>query len=339
MGMDVPFTVDADLRLGPSVQPWLRGRGADVRILRGAVPTALRLVEARRRNWECAGERVLIQAGGMRFLVEGGRTITYAAPLGIDPLDLRLFLMGTPWVALAAQRGLLPLHASAVAHGADVHAFSGPRGAGKSTLVAALSVRGHALFADDSLFLDVDLAARQARCHAYKDLKLDRTAAALANIRLGGRAGAAPSYDKHFAEAPRRSPLATGRLKALYLLTSNPARRGAVETLTGGAALQALRGSIHRPHLLAAVVGTRRIADWLVELADLVDVRVFRRDMDECDFHSGLSTIAAALPPPAPTRVGTGPARHGPRADSTPAVRGNAAVRTRPGRVGIEHLA
>ena len=43
------------------------------------------------------------------------------------------------------------------------------------------------------------------------------------------------------------------------------------------------------------------------------DVRV-RRGIDERDFHSGLSTIAAALPHPTPTRVGTGPAHPGSRA-------------------------
>ena len=117
MDLDVPFTVDADLDLGRSTQPWLRSTGADVYIRRGAVPTALRGVEARRNNWECAGERVLIHSGRMRFLVDGGRSIHYAAAPNTDPLDLRFFLLGTPWLALAAQRGLLPLHASAVAQG------------------------------------------------------------------------------------------------------------------------------------------------------------------------------------------------------------------------------
>ena len=296
--MDVPFTVDADVPLGPSAQPWLRGPSADVRIRRGAVPTALRLVEARRRNWECAGERVLIRAGGMGFLVRGGRTITYAAPPGTDPFDLRLFLMGTPWIALAAQRGLLPLHASAVAHGTDVYAFSGRPRVGKSTLAAALSTRGHAFFADDSLLVEIDVAADSACCYAYKDLKLARTAAALANIPLGGRAATAQGYGKHFAEAPRRSSHAAGRLQALYLLTSNhnPSRCDALVTLSGRAALRALHGSLHRVHLLAAIVGARRIADWLVELAGCVDVCVFRRRMDECRFHSSLSIIAASLP-------------------------------------------
>ena len=298
MGMNVPFTVDADSPLGPSAQPWLRDRGADVCIRRGVVPTALHSVEARRGNWQCAGERVLIQARGMGFLVEEGRTITYAAPAGTDPRDLRLFLMGTPWVALAAQRGLLPLHASAVAYGTDVHAFSGRPSVGKSTLAAALSARGHALFADDSLLVDIDHAAAQARCYAYKDLKLARTAAALANVPLGGRAGTAQGYGKHFVDAPRRSPHAAGRLKALYLLISNPSPCAALATLTGLPALRALRGSLHRAHLLAAIVGTRRIADWLVELAGLVNVHIFRRSMAECRFHGSVSTIAAALPRP-----------------------------------------
>lgn len=301
--MGVPFTVDADLDLGRSTQPWLRSAGADVYIRRGAVPTALRGVEARRSNWECAGERVLIRSGGMRFLVEGGRTIDYAAPPNTDPLDLRFFLLGTPWLALAAQRGLLPLHASAVAQGADVFAFSGPPGVGKSTLAAALSANGHALFGDDSLLLDPTGAEDAAgvdgvRCFAYKDMKLSRTGARLAGVAPGAPANSG-RQGKFYVEVPRRTPQATGRLKALCLLTSRPSR-DALSALKGPQAMLVLQASLHRLYLVDAIVGTQRLADWMIELAKRVDVHIFRRSMDEGHFHSSLATLASALPLPFP---------------------------------------
>ena len=299
MGTDVPFTVDADLELGRSARPWLRGPGADVRIRRGAVPTALRGVEAKRGCWECAGERVLVHKGGMRFLVEGGRSISYAAPPSTDPLDLRLFLMGAPWLALAVQRGLLPLHGSAVAHAADVHAFCGPMKAGKSTLAAALSARGHAFFADDSLLLDIDRATNDVRCYAYKDLKLSGTSAELTRLPLGSPVSITEDRRKHYVEPPRRSPHTAGRLKGIYLLGSNSMRRDAeVAALAGLDAVRALHWTIHRLYLVAAIVGAQRLADWMVELARRVDVHLFRHGMDESRFHSILATIAAALPSP-----------------------------------------
>lgn len=299
MGTGVPFTVDADLDLGRSASPWLRDLGADVRIRRGAVPTALRCVETRRSFWECAGERVLIHRGGMKFLVEEGRAIAYAAPPCTDPLDLRLSLMGAPWLALAAQRGMLPLHASAVSSAADVHAFGGPPKAGKSTLAAALSARGHAFFADDSLLLDIDRTTNEVRCYAYKDLKLSETGARLANLPLGGPVSTAQNRRKHYVEPPRRSSHTAGRLKSIYFLGSNSTRRdAAIATITGRHALRTLQGTINRVHLVAAIAGPQRLADWMAELARRVDIRILRHNMDESRFHSILATIAAVLPSP-----------------------------------------
>ena len=55
--------------------------------------------------------------------------------------------------AIAYQRGLLPLHASAVAVGDGCVAFCGARGAGKSTLAAALAQAGYPLLSDDLLIV------------------------------------------------------------------------------------------------------------------------------------------------------------------------------------------
>ena len=94
-GLDVPFTVDADLELDGTMQPWLR-RGGDVMIRRGAVPAGLRHVEQETPVWQRAGGRVLVRyPWGMRFLVEGGASIAYEAGAAAE-LDLRLFLLPMP---------------------------------------------------------------------------------------------------------------------------------------------------------------------------------------------------------------------------------------------------
>ena len=124
----VPFTIDADFDLGEAAAPYSRAHGADVVVRRGVVPLSLPRPEQRGVAWQYAAGRTLILTPcGVRFLVEGGSTMRYALDGGASLADLRLFFLGTALSVLAAQRGLLPLKASAVANGEDVHALVGGR--------------------------------------------------------------------------------------------------------------------------------------------------------------------------------------------------------------------
>lgn len=62
---------------------------------------------------------------------------------------IRLFLLGTVMGALLHQRGILPLHGSAVCKNASTLLILGRSGAGKSSLAAALSRDGWKLQSDD----------------------------------------------------------------------------------------------------------------------------------------------------------------------------------------------
>jgi hypothetical protein len=84
-----------------------------------------------------------------RYRVQDGREILVDPLPGADPGDVRLWLLGTALGALLHQRGLLPLHVSALALNDAAYAFCGDSGAGKSTLAAALHQRGLALLTDD----------------------------------------------------------------------------------------------------------------------------------------------------------------------------------------------
>ncbi len=73
---------------------------------------------------------------------------------GAPELDVRSYLMGNLFAVLCHQRGLLPLHASAIATPRGAVAFLGTSGAGKSSMVAFLSQRGHRVLADDICLID-----------------------------------------------------------------------------------------------------------------------------------------------------------------------------------------
>lgn len=86
------------------------------------------------------------------FLVRGGREIWVYPKADVEQHVLRLFLLGTTFAMLLHQRNEVAVfHASVVSIAGQAVAFMGMKGAGKSTLAAALHARGHALLADDIL--------------------------------------------------------------------------------------------------------------------------------------------------------------------------------------------
>jgi len=87
--------------------------------------------------------------GVARYLVTAGREIVVDLAAAASALDVRGYLLGSIFVVLCQQRGLLPLHASAIAGKSGVVAFLGNSGQGKSTLAANLAQRGFRVLADD----------------------------------------------------------------------------------------------------------------------------------------------------------------------------------------------
>jgi hypothetical protein len=75
----------------------------------------------------------------------------------IEPLtleDTATYLLGPIMGFVMLLRGVVCLHASAIAVGDEVIAFVGPAGAGKSTTAAAFSERGYSVLAEDVMTLD-----------------------------------------------------------------------------------------------------------------------------------------------------------------------------------------
>jgi hypothetical protein len=91
---------------------------------------------------------------GMMWVRQGQEIIIDAVP-DIEPDKLRIFLLGIALAVLLHQRGLLVLHASAVAIDGGVVAFIGDKGWGKSTTTAALHQQGYDMVTDDLLVLNM----------------------------------------------------------------------------------------------------------------------------------------------------------------------------------------
>lgn len=83
------------------------------------------------------------------YRVENGCRMLVEPLVGVSVDQTRLFLLGSAMGALLYQRGLFPLHGSAVETQWGAMIFVGPQGVGKSTLAAQFHRRGYRLLSDD----------------------------------------------------------------------------------------------------------------------------------------------------------------------------------------------
>jgi hypothetical protein len=155
------------------------------------------------------------------FGARRGREILVDAQGGVDEKDLSLYLIGSVLGAILHQRGVLPLHASAVEVNGGAVAFAGPSGAGKSTVAAFLSRRGYPVIADDVCAL-AQQGDRAAVWPGVARLKLGREGLQALARSAEGLSHAGGTRDKFqlpvssFADPARPVPLSM-----VYVLTDD----------------------------------------------------------------------------------------------------------------------
>lgn len=141
----------------PELLPWQGdNRPVDVEIVVDAIPAradAPVFALPHSKLWADGAFLLALEKVG-RFLVEAGRRVVVEPSASANESELRTFLLGSVLGVLCHQRGLLPIHASAVRIDGRAILVAGDSGAGKSTLAAALGARGHALAADDVAAFD-----------------------------------------------------------------------------------------------------------------------------------------------------------------------------------------
>lgn len=93
--------------------------------------------------------------GDCRLSIKDGRMITFSAVQGADEDLIRLYILGTCMSVLLMQRGIFPLHGSAVVIQSKAYAIIGDSGAGKSTLASAMLSQGYKLLSDDLIAISL----------------------------------------------------------------------------------------------------------------------------------------------------------------------------------------
>lgn len=181
-------------------------------------------------------------------------SITIAPVANAQASSIRAFLLGSAMGALLQMRGLMVLHGSAVAMpDGQAAVFCGHSTAGKSTLAAALSSRGHPALADDITAIRFDTSGNAWCLPGLSRTKLWRDA--LETLGLADKANATtrvlPEIDKHslFLETSDRP----ARLCRFYELQVQDASSLSFHPVTGLDKLSLLLTHSYRPAYLAVL--------------------------------------------------------------------------------------
>jgi len=130
---------------------------SDVSISYAVIPSFLVGATARGVLWQSAPGRFLLDLPGVaRYLVEGGNSVTIDKADGSASTQVEHFFKMTPLAALLYQRGIMAMHASAVCGDNGAVLIAGASGVGKSTLLAALLLRGWKMLADELSVVAID---------------------------------------------------------------------------------------------------------------------------------------------------------------------------------------
>lgn len=146
---------------------------ADVEITLGKVPEKLDRVIKKGVKYQAARNEFLLEVDQIaRYYVKNGCEIRVETSTNHADKEVRLFLLGSAFGSLFLQRGLLPIHGSAIKFGNSACIFSGVSGVGKSSIAATFVLKGFQLLADDICVIDNKLSVAPGFPHMkiWKDI-------------------------------------------------------------------------------------------------------------------------------------------------------------------------
>ncbi|MCK5028331.1 MAG: hypothetical protein KAR57_01765 [Bacteroidales bacterium] len=126
------------------------GGTPDVEIKIGEAPTKLDKIINKGVMYQAAKNEFLLEVNNIaKYYVANGNQISVKLLKKEIDKEVRLFLLGSAFGALFIQRGLLPVHGSAVKFGKSATVFTGLSGVGKSSIAAYFVSQAFQVLADD----------------------------------------------------------------------------------------------------------------------------------------------------------------------------------------------
>jgi hypothetical protein len=276
---------------------------ADVVVRVGEIAPSLPDPLERGANWELVAGALLLSIPGVaRFLVREAGEIVVDPAAGTAAHDLAAFVAGPLLGLFLHLRGQVVLQASAVAVNGGAVLFCGETAAGKSTLAAALGLRGYRMICDDLCAIDLAPPGGPRALADATSLKLWAQATGRLDLEAGLPVRAA--LQKHHV-APPAGRIAAAPLRAIYFLQEArpPDAAGIARPNVVDLALL-VRRSAFRPNVVRALDQRAVYFAAAAQLASAAGVFTFNRKLGFELMDGGLDMLEAHW-----TEIGLAPER------------------------------
>jgi hypothetical protein len=273
----------------------------DVVIRCGSIPEETISATAKfvggRYNGIYNGRDVLLDSPSVgRFLVRGGEEIIIDSAPCADKDEVRAYLLGAVFGALCHQRGIIPLHASAIDIADGCVAFVGASGSGKSTLVAALAQRRHDIISDDECFLQLAISGDVQAWPGISRIKLWEDARDALGFQGPGVQPIMQGCNKYFVPVrPPQKPMQSRPLRRVYQLCRIPNGVTDVTRLRGADAVEALIQNVYPPGLAARLGYQAHVLMVCTGAARDVPIFRLRRTWDFATLDQGIDLLESHL--------------------------------------------
>jgi hypothetical protein len=261
----------------------------DVRIILGQTPSKLEGATVCRPHLQIAPQSLLLKirvAGD--FWVRDGQEIVVNPLPDVPAENVRLFLLGSAFGALLHQRGILPIHGSALVYQGRAFVLTGASGAGKSTLAAALVRKGCKLLTDDVAAVTFDATGAPWVQPAYPQQKLWQDSAAVMELATGRLIRLMADMEKYAVPAIGRYQAEPAVLTAVFQLIKPAGDKAAMlclEPIRGSDKLSLILHNVYRPRFVKGLGMQGEHLQRCFKLAEKVKTaRVYRtRDLGQLE--------------------------------------------------------
>jgi len=228
----------------------IRRKQPDVFIHWGDVPESLAYPKLKGVRFQVKPDEFLLTVDNIaRYHVLQGNRIIITPHPDTDERDIRVFLLGSAFGAIFHQRGVLPLHGSAIKVKNSCVVFCGTSGKGKSTTAGAFIKRGYSLHTDDVCVISLNHDENEKRpivFPAFPQIKLWEDALKKAGDDCSRYPQIRKMIAKYAVPVPRSFNTKPLPLKKIYILNPYEKEVIHIEPITGMNKLYALKNHTYR---------------------------------------------------------------------------------------------